>query len=288
MINDLKALEQLQKDIKRKEINLDTHNNVVMANRMVLYTASNLSLDEIKLLRCLIMQVEVDDKEFYEFKIPANDFANVLGIDKKDLYKRLDVMTTHIMQEVIRIADDKKERYKKFNWVDTCEYAEGIMTIKLHDNLKPFLLDLKASFTKYELAEIIKLNSIYGIRLYEIIRSYMDDYNLPYADHKSEISISMEVLRKATSTETKFTRHYDFKKKVIDVAVKEINRCSKYHITAEPYKSGRNVLGYDFIIESQTGYLHRQHEELEKDNEQIQGQLSIFDDELKEYGIADK
>lgn len=268
------ALARIEKSINRKEIDLDTSNNVVMANRMILHTASNLTLDEVKLLRCLIMQVEKDDEELFEFKVPASDFADVLGVKKKDLYKKLDTMTTHIMQEVIRIADDDRKKWKKFHWVDICEYDQGIMYIKLSEKLKPFLLDLKGSFTKYELDEIIRLNSVYGIRIYEIIRSYMNDYDLPYADHKNEISISMDVLRKATNTENKFSRPYDFKRKVIDIAVREINRHSKYHIIAEPYKSGKTVMGYDFIIESQAGFAIRQ--QTTKEN-QIEGQITLDD-----------
>lgn len=269
-----KALAEVEKDIHRREISLDTSNEVAMANQMILHSASTLTLDEVKLLRFIIMQTKRNDRELYEFELPAKNLAKVLDVKQKDLYKRIKTMTRHIMQEVIEIEDKKAKKWVQFHWVDKCTYDKGTITIKIADELKPFLINLRGGFTRYELSEIIKLNSIYAIRIYEALRQYMDDKNLPYADHSSEISISMDVLRKITNTEKKFERYSNFKAKVIDVAVREINRCSKYHIVAEPYKAGRGVGGFDFLIESQAGYLHRQQA---ADTDQIEGQMEITD-----------
>lgn len=269
-----KALAKIEKDIHRREISLDTRNEVAMANEMVLHCACNLTLDELKILRWIITNTKKNDQEFYEFTLSLKQIATILDINlkTKTLQKQIDKMTTHIMREVIALYNG--EDFKKFHWVDICEYRKGKVYIKIADALKPYLLNLRGSFTRYELDEIIKLNSVYAIRIYEILRSFMDDKNLPYADHSNEISISMDVLRKATGTENKFKLNADFKRKVIDIAVNEINRCSKYHVTAEPYKSGRAVAGFDFLIESQAGYVIRQQAAID---EQIEGQMDITD-----------
>lgn len=252
-----RVLAEVEKNIHRKEITFNTDNYVVMANNMILHSASNLTLNELKLLRFIIMQTEKDDEELYEFEVSAKDICKLLNIKSKDMYKRLDTITTHIMQEVIRIGNDSKGKWIKFHWVDVCRYDKGKITIKISDELKPFLIGLRGSFTRYQLSEIIRLNSIYAIRIYEVLNGYMNENNLPYADHAVEISVSMETLRKATDTEKKLSRPYDFKKKVVDVALREINEKSKYHITATPYKDGATVKGYEFLIESQAGYYHR-------------------------------
>jgi len=270
--NREKAIAEVEKDIYRREISLDTSNEVAMANQMIMYSASNLTLDEVKLLRFIIMQTKKGDQELYELELSAKNLAKVLDIKPKDLYKRLKTMTKHILAEVIEIEDKKAKKCAQFHWVDDCEYDNGIIKIKIAEKLKPFLIRLRGDFTRYELSEIIGLNSIYAIRIYEVIRRYMDDNDLPYADHSTEISISMEVLRKITNTEKKFERYSNFKTKVIDVAVREINRCSKYHVTAEPYKSGRAIVGFDFGVESQAGYAMRQQA---ADTDEIEGQMEL-------------
>ena len=275
------ALQRVERSINRREIDLDTSNEVAMANKMILHCACNLNLNELKLLRLIIMQTKKGDKEFFEFELSMKDFADILGVNVKshNLYRNVDKMTTHIMQEVIAIYNG--DDFKKFHWVDYCEHGRGKIRIKIADALKPYLLNLRGSFTRYELDEIIKLNSVYAIRIYEILRSFMNDKDLPYADHNNVISINMDVLRKATGTEKKFERFSNFKAKVIDTAVNEINRCSKYHVTAEPYKDGNKIVGFDFLIESQAGYDHRQQQEQKTIEEQIEGQMNFQD-----YGIS--
>lgn len=255
-------LAEVEKNIHRQELTFDTNNYVVMANNMLMHSASNLTLDELKLLRFIIMQTKRGDNELFEFEVSAKDFAKLLevNIKTKDLYKRLDTMTTHLMQEVIRIGDDSKKKWIKFHWVDVCRYDNGKVTIKISDELKPFLVELRGKFTRYQLSEIISFKSTYAIRIYEILNSYMNENNLPYADNAIEISISVEELRKNTDTVNKFERYSSFKTYVVDTAIREINEKSKYHVTATPYKSGKAVKGFDFLIESQAGYWHRTSE----------------------------
>ncbi len=255
-----KRLEIASKNIHRREIQLDINSEVAMANDMILHSASNLNLVEMKLLRFIIMQTKKGDEEFYEFEISMNDIANTLEMNVDYLYREMDDMTTHIMQEVIFIGDGSNRQWIKFHWVDTCRYEDGKITIKISDELKPFLIGLRGSFTRYALSEITSMNSIYAIRIYEILNGYMNDNNLPHADVGIEISISIDTIRKATDTVNSYQRYSSFKTYVIDNAVKEINRCSKYHVTATPYKHGRSVAGFDFLIESQAGYAHRMGE----------------------------
>lgn len=282
----MEKFEKVSRDIHRKEIVFDSSREVVMANRMILHSASNLSLNEMKLLRYIIMQTKKGDDSLFEYDFGVKDFADDLGISVQALYRDLNKMSDHIMGEVLSIGtytgNHKKDRWRKFHWVDVFDYYDGRVAVKLSEELKPFLLHLAGEFTKYEMSEIIDMKSTYAIRIYETIRSYMNDHDLPFADHQNEISISMEVLRKITNTEQKFDRYSSFKAKVIDIAVNEINRCSKYHVVAEPYKKGRAVAGFDFLIESQAGYKHRELEERAKQTaqqleEQIEGQMELSD-----------
>ncbi len=250
-------LADIGKEIHRREIQLSTDNDVAMANDMVLHSASNLSLNELKILRFIIMQTKKGDSELFEFEVTAKQLAEVLDVGVDGIYKDIEKMSTHIMKEVITIGDSSKSKWIKFHWVDVCQYDNGRLKIKISDELKPFLIGLRGCFTKYRLSEIVHLQSIYAIRLYEILNSYMDAHNLPHADVSTTVSISIDDIKKATGTTEKYERYSSFKAKVIDAALKEINRCTSYHVTATPYKNGRSVQGFEFWIESQVGYAHR-------------------------------
>ncbi len=279
-----KNFAAVQKSIYRQEVTFDTNNYVVMANNMILRSASNLNLNELKLLRFIIMQTKQGDKELFTFDVNVADMAESLEMSSDTLYRDLQTMTLHLMQEVISIGDKKSDVWEQFHWVDICKYANGKLTIKISDELKPFLVGLRGNFTRYRLSEILSLNSIYAIRIYEILCGYMNENNLPHADVAIEVSISIDEIRKVTDTTDKFERYSNFKLKVIDAALKEINQKSIYHVTATPYKRGRTVKGYDFLIESQAGYAHRTAAEKnsikiksEPDNEQLDGQMNLLD-----------
>ena len=277
-----KSFEDAQKSIYRREVTFNTDNYVVMANNMILYSASNLSMNELKLLRFIIMQTQKDDKELYEFAVNVKDLARSIEISEKNLSRDLRKMTKHLLGEVIEIGDsENKRKWKQFQWLSKCEYDEGILHIKIHDELKPFLVGLYGGFTKYRYSEIVPLRSIFAVKIYESLVSYMKN-NLPYANHAVEISISIEELRRVTDTTDKFDRYSSFKLRVIDTAIKEINEKAIYHVTATPYKRGKAVAGFDFLIESQAGYNHRTKMDSESidivpDQEQLEGQKTIWD-----------
>ncbi len=42
----------------------------------------------------------------------------------------------------------------------------------LHPDLKPYILDIKERYTKYFFKSITGLNSMYSMRLYEILKQY--------------------------------------------------------------------------------------------------------------------
>lgn len=231
-----KIIAEVEKEIHRKEITFDLDNYVVMANNMILNSASNLTLHEIKLLRFIIMQTEKYDNELYAYTFPVKKLAEMLEINIKDFYKKIKPMCEHLMQEVIFIGDDVKKPWYMFHWVEFCQYEKGQITIKLSNELKPFLLHLKGNFDKYELSEIINLKSIYAIKIYEVLTAYMDYNNQPHADTAIEISVNIDELRRVTNTENKFERYSNFKLRVLDIALNEINEKTKYHVTATPYK----------------------------------------------------
>lgn len=277
-----RSFEMATKEIHRREVTFNTDNYVVMANNMILHSASNLTWNEFKLLRFFIMQTEKDDKELFQYTVSIPKLAETIEINTKLLYREIEKMTEHLMKEVIEIGSRKDDRWIMFHWVDVCEYENGKLTVKISDELKPFLVGLRGSFTRYHLSDLISFNSIYAGLIYEQLNGYMDDNNLPHADVAIEISISIEELRRITGTEDKFDRYSSFKLRVIDTAIKEINQKSNYHVTATPYKDGRTIAGFDFLIESQVGHSVRMKNQardikIQDENENIDGQMNLMD-----------
>lgn len=84
------------------------------------------------------------------------------------------------------------------------------------------------------------MTSQYGIRLYELIIQWRT---------KGEIEVEINWLKKAFGIEKQYPRMYDFKKYVIEPAIKDINQYSDFKIRMGQRKMGRTVTHLQFAFE---------------------------------------
>lgn len=238
-----------EKKMDVKEMCVKTDNQVVISNDLI-KGRSNLSLNELKLLRLTIMQIVANDAELMTYKIKIQELAKVLNISSANLYRDIFEMCKHLLQEIVYVGDgNPKHRWKMFQWCNICEYDDGIITIKLHERLKPYLIQLKSHYTQYMLEDILLLKSVYAVRIYELLREGFKGQKV-YADVCAFVSLDIDTIRKATDTTEKYIQMGHFKAKVINTAIDEINRKLGYVITVEDIKKGRKIVGFHFKIES--------------------------------------
>ena len=81
------------------------------------------------------------------------------------------------------------------------------------------------------------MKSAYSIRLYELLKSYV-------GLHRKEFEV--EDLKRRL--QAPYERYPDFRRKAIEIAVREINLYTDIEVTWEPIKSGRSVTKIRFEI----------------------------------------
>lgn len=274
----IEYLEQIEKEMNRREISYDTNNSMVVSNDFILHSISNLTLNESKLLQLIITQCRKGDKEFYTFSLKAKDFANLLDIDPHDMRRNLRTMTRHIMQEVLEIENPKTGDWLQFHWTDECQYKTGVVTIKISDRLAPYMLDLSREFTRIKLEELLPFRSRHATKIYQVLVANIGiQKDNPHADEYSIVNVNMDTLRLITNTKDKYPRFNNFNTRVLIPAVNEINQVSKYHVIATPYRTGHAVSGIEFLIESHAGYYHRINGQQEEKEKQLDGQMNLMD-----------
>ncbi|MDO4460708.1 MAG: replication initiation protein [Clostridia bacterium] len=233
------------------ELSLRGSYQVVIANE-VIKGRSPLTLNETKLLRTAISQVVKEDQDLQTYTVKLNDLAEFFKIDSSDLYRDIKPMCAHIMQSVIEIGDDPKH-WEYIHWTDKCRYDDGVITIKLSDELKPYLINLSQLYTQYFLEDIIFLKSTHAIRLYELIIE--ETRTKVYANKTADVFISVENIRRATNTEKKYPDNSMFRKRVIEKSIDEIEKKKlAYKISFETVKEKGRVTGYLFHVSSRMGY----------------------------------
>lgn len=245
----------------KKEMILDRNYDVAMANKLINCTVNPFNATELKILRLAIMQSSMKDTELYEYEISAQELANFFNINVKNLYTHMKEMIAHFHSPVM-MEDETTHKISSQSWVDHCDYDNGTLTIKLAYGLKPYLLGLKGCFSTIKIEEYISYKSKHTIIIRELLESKTQGEK-PHGNVSVKVAISIDELKRVTNTAKEYEKLSRFRAKVLDVAIKEINESSlNTHISIEPYKNGRSVEGYYFILESSSRYAAMRNQNL--------------------------
>jgi len=212
---------------------------IVKANKLV-EARQRLSLQEQRIICLLISKIRPEDVNFLWYKFEILDLAKYLGLEKsKRIYIDVRKAVRKLMKRIITM--DRKGENVDLHWIESAAYGErGYVRIRINQDLKPYLLNLKTQFTKYRIAYIIHLRSTYSIRIYELLKRF---------EHVGEASFELNKLKYMLGVnldEYKFYNH--FKEKAILVAQKELLEKTDLAFTFEEIKSGKKVSEIRFFI----------------------------------------
>lgn len=233
--------------------------SLVSASNTLIAGRQSLKPNEAKLVRLCIAQIMENDVAFKPYKITISELANLLGLkNSSSLYRDIKDMCEHIVAKPILISSGKS--WKAFPWVSYCEYIDNTstVTIKLNDELKPFLLELKERefYTKYAISNILQFKNIYTIRLYELLQVKLTG-RIPMTSSIGPLRLSVQEIREACECLDKYEKFGMFKASVIEPAVDEINSTTTYSVSYDCVREGRKVMYIDFTISSRFGVTDR-------------------------------
>lgn len=230
---------------KKYEMTYNAEHNTVAANDIIRGKQS-MTLQTARLIRLLVTQIAERDKDLKTYTCKITDLAKFLNIDSSNLYKDIFKICECTMKSVVYIGTgNPKHPWELFHWVSTASYdGKGTLTLRLSDEIKPYVLELEKWFTQYKLKNILEFNSYYAIRLYEIIKCE----DGATGNMQSELEFEIEELRQYFDCEKKYKLFTDFKRKVIEVAVREINEKSDIWLKPTYKKWGRAYTSVSFEI----------------------------------------
>lgn len=233
---------------KTRELNTKESVKVVTSNSFITACGlEDLSLKGRKLLYLAISQCKKTDTEFFEYSISVKSFADMMDIDASNIYVEMDATTDELMRTFIKYRDGKSVH--KYSLFSLCQYNDATIRFKLNPDMTEFLLELKGNFSQPLLAEFVKMRSPYSMAIWHLMQREMKSQK-PYADHVIEFELSLDELREVTGTEHKLEKLSNFKNRVLDKALKEIDENCNVVITYEHIKQGRKVIGFHFIAKS--------------------------------------
>lgn len=221
------------------------YNTVIKANTLIQRSRFSLSAQQQKIVLFIISQIEPYDEEFklYEFKI--TEFCKVCGIEPKgDIYSLLKNQIKAISDKSLWIELENGEE-TLVRWIEKpyIDKKSGTIKIKIDEDMKPYLLQLKERFTEYDLIYTLNFKSKYSIRLYEYLKSIHYKKLQPYTQ-----TISIDKFQKML--DSTYEDFKDFHTRVLKPAKKEINTYSDILFNYELIKEGRKVVAIVIDIET--------------------------------------
>jgi plasmid replication initiation protein len=214
---------------------------VVKSNELIQKSRFRLSLQEQKVILYLISKIKPEDMDLHEHVFEIRDFCKICGLEANSgaNYRYIKQTLKELRDRSIWVSlEDGSET--TIAWIDkvTINRNSGSVIIKIDDMMKPYLLQLQEKFTSYELLYVLAMKSQYSIRLYELLKSY---------EYQHRKIFEIQELKRILSADN-YNRFQDFKRKVLDISIREINELSDLAVTYEIIKEGRRYTKLDFSI----------------------------------------
>jgi plasmid replication initiation protein len=179
-----------------------------------------------------------------EYSLTAERFSGEFGtIEKNHAYEILKYAVDKLLNTIFTIKTDRG--ILKMNVCSSALYVEneGRIDIRFTEEIMPHLCALNNKFTMYNLKEISNFNSIYTIRLYELLMQFK---------LTGEYVSTVDNLRYVFGCVDTLKQYGDFKKRTIQHAVDEINAQYKINLTYEEIKDVRKVVKLIFRFKKTT------------------------------------
>ena len=223
------------------------------------------------------------EEGFLTVKIKGREIKNAFGSKSGDFFRQLDNTARGMTGQTVGYTDADSESFTYIAAVIKAKYEDGEFAITFHNELKPYLQNLSKNYSTFSLKIMMKWQSTQTFRFYELLKSrmyhrkndYLPDNNLFRLQFdinelklclgivNAELADVRKILNKSKGTpeiwakaveaspEKTYSTWYDFKRKVIDKATKEINdnpECGVKIHGVDTLKSGKGGKVYAVVI----------------------------------------
>ncbi len=214
---------------------------VVKANKLI-EASYYLTLNEQRLILLAITKVRRDSALYThdEFVISAEDWISIFQVEPKNAYRDLQAISRQLFERYITIESTRGNPLVT-RWISSIEYLakDGKLVITFAQNILPFLTVLEKEFTKYRLEFVSKMTSIYAVRLYELLVQW---------NSTGTREIELDWLKKTFQITETYAEIRNFKARVIEPAITQINSHSDLTVSYTQRKTGRLVTHFTFVF----------------------------------------
>jgi plasmid replication initiation protein len=206
--------------------------SVVWQHNALVEARYTLTAREQKVLLYVVAMIEPQDDALKLYQIRVEDFAHLMSLRKDDLYGELRDVVSELKAKPVVIQNhfeegDKKPKTFLTSWFqDVLVEADGTgcISVSISGRLKPYLIQVKREFFRYQLGYAIELRSAYSLRLYQWAKRWQFAGRRQITIEELRTVIGAEELDEKGKVKKKILPKYgEFHKWALRPAVSEIN-----------------------------------------------------------------
>lgn len=207
-------------------------NHYVTKSNVLIEANYKLSTREQKIILCLASHIEPEDEDFKTYTLSIKEFNETLGLKGSAKYTELRQITFGLMKKGFEVHIENK--VIQVSWLSYVAYNtnQGTVDLRFDAFLKPYFLQIAEQFTSYRLENILKLQSSYSIRIYELLKQYE---TIGYR------TFDVEELKQKLQVQKTYDKYANFKQRVLHKAQEELQDKTDISFQIEEIKNGRKV-----------------------------------------------
>ncbi len=214
---------------------------IIKSNKLI-ETSYKLNSREQFFVLHLISKISQHDKEFREYTMHYSEIEKIINFDgKRRIANKSEVFALMDKLNSETIMYEKGNIIGKSVWLQHMEHNTDTdeFTFSLSEKLRDYLIQLKEHFTRYNISNIVYLNSS-AIRLYEVLKRYQ---------FKGECEITVNKIKFYLGIENRYSKFYEFKRWVLIPSQKEIEKYTDIRFEYKPAKKeGKRIISLKFSI----------------------------------------
>ena len=223
---------------------LEARNYVVSkSNILIQKSRFDLSVPQQKCIAYLCSLIKPEANEI-EYNFNINDYFKVLGINDSGKNYLEIKETLYSLRNISYWVQKDDDIEVTVSWLSKVKIYKnsGKVRVTFDSDMLPYLMDLKEKFTSYGLYCILSMKSQYSIRIFELLKSY---------GGLKQKTFSVDAFKKLLGVENvkSYANNFsDFRRRVLKVAIEEINLYTDIDVSVKEEKMGNKVVKLKFII----------------------------------------
>lgn len=221
--------------------------DLVVKDNALINASYNLDLVEQRLILLAIVEARDSGRGINAndpLEVHAESYVNQFNVARQTAYQALkdackDLFVRQFSYQEINKRGNVENVLSR--WVSEIRYIDDEATVKLifAPAIVPLITRLEEQFTKYELQQISNLSSAYAVRLYELLIAWRSTGQTPIIE-------LAEFRQKIGVLDDEYTRMGNFKDRVLNLAITQINEHTDINVQCQQHKKGRNISGFSF------------------------------------------